>query len=123
SLTRVIRHRIRRALPEGLSLEQDNEYLRLRVERPALMDDPVGAVTLEERILAYLAWCPDEGTQSISEAVGAPLRTVQTALSALVDNGVCRQIREQRQIHYRIDDTGFRTQTKARVNVSWLQSP
>ncbi|MEL7370948.1 MAG: helix-turn-helix domain-containing protein [Myxococcota bacterium] len=120
SLTRVIRHRIRRALPEGLTLESDAVHLRLRVERPALMDDPLGTVTLEERILAYLAWCPNEGTQGISEAVGAPLRTVQTALAALVESGVCRQVRDQRQIHYRIDDTGFRTQTQARVNIAWM---
>jgi hypothetical protein len=103
----VLLHRVRQALGDAAELVRDADTVRLDLHGAIVVPDPRALMPLEDRILWTLA---QEGSGSAKEAaqrLGVSVRTVQSALRALVESGACSTRRSGRRISYEVEDTTF----------------
>jgi DNA-binding transcriptional ArsR family regulator len=109
---RVLLHRMRQGLPDGLRFEE-----RLHVDQPALIPDPRVEFDQETLVLRHLAQHQGRASaREIAEALGVSSRTVQTVLRGMLDDGVCSSVRDGRRVEYRLEDTTLSEPTVSRLH-------
>lgn len=111
---RTLLYRTRRLLPGRAGIDRTPTGLRLRGD--AVAWDPKAAPGAEQRVLALLARGERLGAKAIAEALGAPLRSVQATLQALVEDERCASERAGRQVRYFLEDTTFYEPTLSRLH-------
>ncbi len=111
----VLLHRARAWLGDRGAIVRDDGIFRLEVARAFAIPDPRCERSLDDRLLQVLAQRGGVPAREAAEVLEVPLRTVQTLLKQLVEEGACEPEREGRKIVYRVEDTTFREPT--------LQSP
>lgn len=109
----VLVHRVRAALGEAATLHHRDDRVWLEVHRPMRVADPRCERPVDDRVLRALARHGRCTARDAAEELGLPLRTVQTALKELVDDGACTVERQGRRVEYRIEDTTFSEPTIA----------
>ena len=110
---RVLLHRLRAALPHGLTLDDDD---RLEVDAEVLLPDPRVAFDHDALVLRHLARNAGRSSaRETAEALGLSARTVQNVLSGLVGDGTCTSVREGRRVEYRLEDTTLSEPTLSRL--------
>jgi DNA-binding transcriptional ArsR family regulator len=109
----VLVHRVRAAIDESAALERE-AGLVLSVRRPFVVADPRAERSVDERILRALALRKGTKARDVAGRLGIPLRTVQLALSRLVDDGACEAVKEGRAVEYRVEDTTFTEPTNVK---------
>ncbi len=109
-------HRARARLPDQASVRREQGRVSLVGSRPLLAPDPRCAEHVEGRLLRLVAREGWVTTRSAARSLGVSLRTVQAAMSSLVDRGECMLDRSGRRIQYRIDDTSYAIPPAARVS-------
>ncbi|MEM6957981.1 MAG: HTH domain-containing protein, partial [Myxococcota bacterium] len=115
---RVLLHRVRKAMPEGLSLDEGDA---LHVGQDVLLPDPRIEFEQETLVLRHLARNAGRASaQEIAVALGVSARTVQNTLRTLLDDGICTSIREGRRIEYRLEDTTLSEPTISRLHPKGL---
>jgi hypothetical protein len=111
SAFRVLLHRVRERLDGVATLERAGRQSRLVAHAPFAIADPRTATPIATRLLGLVAARPGASAKELALALGAPLRTVQTALGSLVSDGACEARRDSRQIGYWVEDTTFSSPT------------
>ncbi|MGE0790033.1 MAG: hypothetical protein AB7S26_30440 [Sandaracinaceae bacterium] len=109
---RVLYHRARSRLPEGVTLIQEGERLRLALPEPMLFLDPRCAPSTAHAVLRVLVGMKNATTKDVATALGIPLRTAQNALRQLVEDGVCESVKATRETRYTLSDTTFSELTR-----------
>ncbi len=103
----VLLHRTRARL-EGLAvIDREDDQLRLALHEPLLVPDPRCEQPLEDLVLRLLARRGAGDAKNAARALSIPLRTVQTALQQLTEEGAVLARRRGRGLEYRIEDTTF----------------
>lgn len=109
----VLLHRARAWLGERGSIERSAEgVLRLHPSAAFVVPDPRCERSLDDRLLQLLAEHGSVGAREAAAQLAVPLRTVQTLLKQLVEDGACETQREGRRVLYAVEDTTFREPTK-----------
>lgn len=103
----VLVHRARDVLAEVGEVVRDGGNVALRVERPGLIEDEPAERQLTDLVLRTIAASPGVGAREIAKELGIALRTMQTMLGELAEEGACVAEREGRRIAYRVEDTTF----------------
>ncbi|MEM6531079.1 MAG: helix-turn-helix domain-containing protein [Myxococcota bacterium] len=115
NLFRVTLHRMRQSLPEGARVEREEDVLTLVCKRPLVLPDPDAQDSLEERVLEQLT-VGLLSTRDLAAKLNAPVRSIQAALKALVDSGVCEALKRGKGTVYRVEDTSFFEPTLTRLS-------
>jgi DNA-binding transcriptional ArsR family regulator len=105
-------HRARKRLGSLGAIQTTDGVTRLLLTAPLLISDPRCAPPVNERVLQLIASRPGLGTNEIVAELGIPTRTVQSALSQLVDHGICLRERRGKRVLYRVEDTTFQEPTR-----------
>lgn len=108
----VLLHRVRAALGDAGELSRKDKQIRLVLERPVALVDPRVEASLEDAVLRALALRGEARARELAEDLAVPLRTVQQALSRLVEGEECHRVGEGQSISYRVEDTTFREPTR-----------
>ena len=109
---RVLLHRMRQGLPDGVRFGE-----RLEVDEAALIPDPRVEFDQEALVLRHLAKHQGRASaREIAEALGVSSRTVQTVLRGMLDDGICSSVRDGRRIEYRLEDTTLSEPTVSRLH-------
>lgn len=103
----VLVHRAREVLAEVGEVVRDGGNVALRVDRPGLIEDEPAERQLTDLVLRTIAAKPGVGAREIAKDLGIALRTMQTMLGELADEGACVAEREGRRMAYRVEDTTF----------------
>lgn len=103
----VLLHRMREALAGRAGLERVDGALRIDFVAPTLVPDPRCERVVDERLLRVIAGAGACSAKAAAAAAGLPLRTAQTRLQTLVDEGACAPRRVGRRIEYVVEDTTF----------------
>ena len=114
---RVLLHRVRKALPEGVFYEDS----ALRVERSVLLPDPRIEFQPDTLVLRHLARSAGRASAAqVAEALGVSSRTVQNILRPLLEEGTCTSVRSGRKIEYSLEDTTLSEPTLSRLHPKGL---
>ncbi len=108
----VLLHRLRAALGDAGELVRKDKQVRLVVRQPVVLKDPRIETSLEDAVLRALALRGEARARELAEDLSVPLRTVQQALSRLVEGEECHRVGEGQAISYRVEDTTFREPTR-----------
>jgi len=108
----VLLHRVRAYLGDAVEMSRSGDVIAIEVRRALLVPEEDAERPLDDRILRALATRGGGSAREAAEFLGVPLRTVQSALRELVDEGECVAHRQGRQIHYRVEDTTFSEPTR-----------
>lgn len=106
----VLVHRMRAASATVGELDRSGDRLTLRLRARAIIPDPRCAREPEELLARHLARTGPQSSEAAAETLGLPVRTVRAILQRLVEDGVCRILRDGRNVRYQVEDTTF-TQT------------
>jgi len=116
SVLDVLLHRVRAALGAGegahAELLHQGERVTLTLHHAIHVPDPRCERPVDDRLLRTLATHGGGTARETAESLGLPLRTVQTALKHLVDEGICITEKRGRRIEYRVEDTTFSEPTR-----------
>ena len=117
SILSSLLHRVRGVVGGCAMLHREHGRLRLEPHDILVAWDPRCYRPLEDRILRELALQGPNTAKNAAERLGVPLRTVQAALSELIEGGACRRERRGRNLEYLVEDTTFSepTWTRARL--------
>ena len=108
----VLLHRVRAALGDVGDIVRKDKQTRLVLQRPVALVDPQIETSLEDAVLRALALRGEARARELAEDLSVPLRTVQQALSRLVEGEECHRVGEGQGITYRVEDTTFREPTR-----------
>ena len=109
---RVLLHRLK-ARVEGVGqLAWQNGRVTLDLMGPLIVADPRCSRATDDRIMLALARSGSATAKEIAAALRIPLRTVQSAIRELVDEGACRAEQEGRIVRYVVEDTTFSEPTR-----------
>jgi hypothetical protein len=108
----VLLHRVRAALGDVGELVRKDKLTRLVLMRSVALVDPRIEASLEDAVLRALALRGEARARELADDLGVPLRTVQQALSRLVEGEECHRVGEGQAISYRVEDTTFREPTR-----------
>ncbi|MEM6957213.1 MAG: hypothetical protein AAF645_16100, partial [Myxococcota bacterium] len=98
---RVLLHRVRKALPDGLTLQKN---CRLEVGASVLIPDTRLEFEQETLVLRHLAHNQGRAsTKGVASALRISVRSVQNMLRALVDDGTCTSVRSGNAVEYRLE--------------------
>lgn len=106
----VLVHRARAWLGDRAELVREPRFA-LRVSQTLAIPDPRCERPIDDRLLQLLAERGGIPAKEAAAELNVPLRTVQTLLKQLVEDGACDSERRGRQIVYRVEDTTFREPT------------
>jgi hypothetical protein len=109
---RVLVHRLRAELPPRAELLRDAGRIALVLDEPIAVPDPRTAPPIGERALRVIAAHPGATAKDLAELAAIPLRTLQSELQHLVNEGACNAERSGRQISYFVEDTTFSEPTQ-----------
>jgi hypothetical protein len=104
---RVLVHRLRAELPARAELVKRAGRVVLELDEPIAVPDPRTAPPIGERALRVIAAHPGATAKDLAELAAIPLRTIQTELQHLVNEGACNAERSGRNISYFVEDTTF----------------
>jgi len=107
----VVLHRARALLGERGDLSRDGDELRFALREPFSVPDMSLQGSLTDRVLHSLAVRAKGSAKEIAEDLHMPLRTVQSLLRELVDQGACSSERSARSVEYIVEDTTFKEPT------------
>jgi hypothetical protein len=112
----VLIHRARERLGPRGEIVRASGQLKLRVDRPFVVPDPRCTQSSAGRALQFLAQNRHATAREVAERLAIPLRTAQASLRELVEDGMCGQRREGRNVSYFVEDSTFQepTQSSAR---------
>ena len=110
----VALHRAREQLGPLAVLERQGGSIRLTAQGSLICPDPRAGRSLSDKILAVLAERGAQSAKTLADAVGAPLRAAQAALTAMVEDGACEARRSGRGLEYHLEDTTFSEPTYLR---------
>ena len=101
-----------RAHIEGLGeIVRDAGRLRMRVARAVAVPDPRCVQPTSEQVLRCIAREGKMAARDISDALGISVRSAQSALEELVQNGSCQRLKVGRAVEYAVEDTTFQEPT------------
>jgi hypothetical protein len=103
----VLLHRVRTLLGDSADLLHRDEHVTLSLRAPVYVPDPRCERPVDDRLLRTLATSRSGTARETAEMLDLPLRTVQTALKQLVEEGVCVTEKRGRRVEYRVEDTTF----------------
>jgi hypothetical protein len=103
----VLLHRVRAYLGPAATMTRSDEAIRVTVDAPLLLLDAPTDRPLEDQLLRALARGRGRSAREVASELGVALRTVQSALRTLVDEGECSAERKGRVVEYRVEDTTF----------------
>lgn len=109
---RVLVHRLRSELPARAELVKRSGRVVLELDEPIAVPDPRTAPPIGERALRVIAAHPGATAKDLAELAAIPLRTIQTELQHLVNEGACNAERSGRNIGYFVEDTTFSEPTQ-----------
>ncbi|MEZ4338547.1 MAG: winged helix-turn-helix domain-containing protein [Sandaracinaceae bacterium] len=95
---------------------RDGERVRLEVARPIAIPDPRCVPELDEQVLIELARGRGRlAARDVADALKVSLRTVQSALRRLGEEGACRKETDGGRVCYAVEDTTFSEPTLHRL--------
>ena len=100
-------HRLRARLDVVARVHSESGRLRLEHITTAILPDPRCSAALNDRVLWLLSTHRGLSARDAAERLQLPLRTVQTALHELVEDGSCESQRMGRNVSYEVEDTTF----------------
>ncbi len=100
-------HRLRARLEDVARVHSESGRLRLEHVTTAILPDPRCSAALNDRVLWLLSTHRGLSARDAAERLQLPLRTVQTALHELVEDGSCESQRMGRNVSYEVEDTTF----------------
>lgn len=107
-------HRARSRLTGEDRLFREGGRLRLELGQRTAVPDPRCGLPIAERVLRRVALGSALNARAISKLLGISVRSAQSALETLVEEGACRQRKQGRQVEYSIEDTTFQAPTRHR---------
>lgn len=110
---RVLGHRVGARLGALGHVRASHGQLALHVESPVLVPDPRCALGPEDRVLHALARRGRASSRELAEELAIPLRTVQSAVRELLEDGACREEPRGRSVQYVVEDTTYAEPTDA----------
>lgn len=108
----ILIHRVRSVLGDRGSLDMTQERYALTLAKTLVIPDPRCEQSLEDMVLRALALVGAQGAKGAAQALDAPLRTVQTAIKHLVEEGAVVVARDGKFVRYVVEDTTFSEPTK-----------
>ena len=109
---RVLLHRLKARIEGVGQLSWHDGIVALALEGPLIVADPRCSRATDDRIMLALARSGSATAKEIAAALRIPLRTVQSAIRELVDEGACRAEQEGRIVRYVVEDTTFSEPTR-----------
>lgn len=110
---RVLAHRIGARLGSFGRVQAGGAHLTLSIDAPLLVPDPRCALRPEDRVLHALARRGRASARELASELDVPLRTVQSAIRELVEDGACREEPHGRSVHYIVEDTTYSEPTRS----------
>jgi hypothetical protein len=107
-------HRARAYVEGHAEIARDGGRLRMLVARPLALPDPRCVQPTAEQVLRCIAREGRMAARSISDALGISIRSAQSALEELVQNGSCQRHKIGRAVEYAVEDTTFQEPTAHR---------
>ncbi len=111
----VLLHRVRELIGEHGTLDRSEGGVALTVQHPCVVEGPPDETPLEQLVLRTIATHPGHGARELAKELGVALRTMQTLLGQLADEGLCDAAKDGRRLVYRVEDTTFSEPTRAAV--------
>jgi DNA-binding transcriptional ArsR family regulator len=105
-------HRLRARLEDVALVHSDAGRLALEPRTSLILPDPRCSAPLNDRVLWLLSTKRGITARKAAQQLGLPLRTVQTALRELVEDGLCESLRTGRNVRYQVEDTTFSEPTQ-----------
>lgn len=105
-------HRARQVLGEHGSITTEDDVYRLELAHTLVIPDPRCGQSLQDLVLRVIARIGASGTKGTADNLNAPLRTVQTAIGHLVNDGALVAQRDGKRLLYTVEDTTFSEPTK-----------
>lgn len=105
-------HRLRARLEDLARIHSEAGRLSFDPLAPMILPDPRCAAALNDRVLWLLSTHRGMSAREAAQRLGLPLRTVQTALHELVEDGSCESLRSGRSVSYEVEDTTFSEPTQ-----------
>lgn len=105
-------HRLRARLEDVALVHSDANRLALEPRTSLILPDPRCSAPLNDRVLWLLSTKRGTTARKAAQQLGLPLRTVQTALRELVEDGLCESLRTGRNVRYQVEDTTFSEPTQ-----------
>ncbi|HJL14213.1 MAG TPA: hypothetical protein RMH99_01085 [Sandaracinaceae bacterium LLY-WYZ-13_1] len=113
---RVLLHRTRKSLGDAGTIDGGDGRLTLRLRIPIVVADSRYRRPLSEHVLSLVgAGRRGMTAREIARHLELPLRSVQTVLGELVDDGACLAERDGRRVTYVVEDTTFHEPTLHRL--------
>lgn len=109
---RVLIHRLKGRLGEAGRIAWGGGRVVLSLEGPLIVADPRCARATDDRVMLALAHSGTATARDIAAALRIPLRTVQSAIRELVEEGACRPEQDGRIVRYVVEDTTFSEPTR-----------
>jgi hypothetical protein len=100
-------HRLRTRLEDVACIHSEAGRLQFEPLTPMILPDPRCAAALNDRVLWLLSTHRGLSAREAAQRLNLPLRTVQTALHELVEDGSCESLRTGRSVSYEVEDTTF----------------
>ncbi len=109
-------HRARAELGDAGDIVREGARVGLAVRRALAVPDPRAERSLADQVLGFLAGGAGRATaREIASALRVPLRSVQRAVGALVEEGGCLAEPDGRRVEYVVEDTTFHQPTLHRL--------
>jgi hypothetical protein len=105
-------HRLRSRLEDLARVHSEGGRLVLEPVTSLILPDPRCAAALNDRVLWLLSTHRGLSARDAAQRLNLPLRTVQTALHELVEDGSCESQRSGRSVSYEVEDTTFSEPTQ-----------
>jgi hypothetical protein len=100
-------HRLRTRLEDVARINSETGRLQFEPLTSMILPDPRCAAALNDRVLWLLSTHRGLSAREAARRLNLPLRTVQTALHELVEDGSCESLRTGRSVSYEVEDTTF----------------
>ena len=100
-------HRLRARLEDLARIHSEGGRLAMEPLAALILPDPRCAAALNDRVLWLLSTHRGLSARDAAQRLNLPLRTIQTALHELVEDGSCESQRSGRSVSYEVEDTTF----------------
>jgi hypothetical protein len=115
NLLNVLLHRMRERLAGSGAIERSGDGLTLNLNEPVSVPDPRCVPAATARLLWVLGQRPKVTTADVAGQLGVTIRSAQSLLRQLVEEGACQVRRVGRNVEYHLEDTTFSEPTRTDV--------